>query len=215
DVVRVGLETTTIVVAVVATSLQLDHLLALAVGLTLLGTGAIVLSFLSEDRRWVAWLGSVLLVLASWVRLFELEVDTIEAYTLPGAVALLVAGLVWMRRTPGATSWQALGAPLGMALGPSLVVALGEPTSVRALLVGLVGLALVGTAVVMRWGAPLLAGGASVALLALANIAPYAAALPRWVLFGTAGVALLALGVTWEQRRHDIHTMQRYAARLR
>jgi hypothetical protein len=189
--------------------------LALTVGLTFLGVGAVAVSFLSADRRRVAWLGSGLLVLASWVRLSSLDVDVVEAYTLPGSLALLVAGLVWMRRNPGASSWRGLATGLTLGLGPSLVVALQEPTSVRALLVGLAGVALVFVGVRLRWGAPLVVGGVAVGLLALVNIAPFAAAVPRWVLFGTAGVALLVLGVTWERRRQDLQLMHRYAARLR
>jgi hypothetical protein len=120
-----------------------------------------------------------------------------------------------MRRHPDASSWRGLATPLTLGLGPSLVVALQEPTTVRALLVGLAGLALVGVGVRLGWGAPLVVGGVAVGLLAVVNIAPYAAAVPRWVLFGTAGVALLALGVTWERRRQDLHLMHRYAASLR
>lgn len=212
---RVALELTAVLTGAVSVSAQTADSLATTVGLTLLGISAILVSFVSADRRRLAWVGSLLLVAASWVRLTALQVDVIEAYTLPGALALLVAALAWFRRTPTATSWQALAPPLGLGLVPSLVVALTEPTSPRAMVVGLVGLALVLLGVRMRWGAPLLFGGVSVALLALVNIAPYAAGLPRWVLFGTAGVALLLLGVTWEQRRADLVTMQRYAARLR
>lgn len=213
--VRLMLEATAVVVAAAALAAQLTDLLALTVGLTLYGMAGVLVSLVSPDRRRIAWTGSVLLVLASWVRLFELDIDVVEAYTLPGAVALLVVGLLWMRRTPSATSWQAFGAALGLGVGPSLLVALQEPTSWRALAVGVAGLLLVGVGVRLTWGAPLLVGGVTVALLALVNIAPYAAGLPRWVLFGGAGVALLLLGVTWERRRHDLVVAQRYATRLR
>lgn len=212
---RLGLECAAVLLAPVGVGQTADSgSLALSIGLSLLGVTGVLVSLVSADRRRVAWAGSALLVLASWVRLDALDVGAIEAYTLPGATALLVAGLLPMRRTP-ATSWQALSAPLGLGVGPSLLVALGEPTSLRALLVGVVGLVLVGAAVRLRWGAPLLVGGTAVALLALVNVGPYAAGLPRWVVFGTAGVALLALGVTWEQRRRDLALAHRYAARLR
>ena len=105
--------------------------------------------------------------------------------------------------------------PLTLGIGPSLVVALQDPITVRGLLVGLVGLALVGVGVRLGWGAPLVVGGVALGLIAVVSIAPYAAAVPRWVLFGTAGVALLALGVTWERRRQDLHLMHSYAASLR
>jgi len=209
------LELTAILMGLASLTDQQANALALTAGLTLLGVGAVAVSFVSVDRRRVAWLGSGLLVLASWVRLSSLDVDVVEAYTLPGSLALLVAGLVWMRRNPGASSWRGLAPSLTLGVGPSLVVALQEPTSVRALLVGLAGLALVGVGVRLGWGAPLVVGGVAVGLLAVVNIAPYAAAVPRWVLFGTTGVALLGLGVTWERRRQDLQLMHRYAARLR
>jgi hypothetical protein len=212
---RQGLEVAAVPLALVALAQTAGDSLALTVALTLTGVCAIGVSFASADRRRVAWLGSALLVAASWVRLVALDVDVIEAYTLPGSLALLVAGLVWMRRTPAATSWQALGAPLALGLGPSLAVALQQPTSLRALLVGITGLVLVAAGARLGWGAPLVVGGLAVAALAVVNVAPYAAALPRWVLFGAAGVALLGLGVTWERRRQDLATVHRYAARLR
>jgi hypothetical protein len=213
--VRLMLEATSVVTAAVALAPQQTDLLALTVGLTLYGVAGVLVSLVSPDRRRVAWAGGVLLVLATWVRLFALDIEVVEAYTLPGAVALLVVGLLWMRRTPSATSWEALGAALGLGVGASLLVALQEPTSWRALAVGVVGLLLVGVGVRLTWGAPLLVGGVTVALLALVNIAPYAAGLPRWVLFGGAGVALLLLGVTWDRRRHDLVVAQRYATGLR
>jgi hypothetical protein len=212
---RPALEATAGLMGVLAVKAAQPSSPALTLGLTCLGVGAVAVSLLSADRRWSAWLGGALLLLASWVRLFALDVDVVEAYTVPGSLALLVLGLVWMRRNPDASSWRGLGTPLTLGVGPSLLVALEEPTSVRALLVGLLGLALVGVGVRLLWGAPLLVGGLAVGLLALVNIAPYAAAVPRWVLFGTAGVALLVLGVTWERRRQDLQVMHRYAARLR
>jgi len=213
--VRPVLEATAVVLGFASVSAESGDAAALTAGLTCLGAGAIGVSFLSADRRRAAWLGSGLLVLASWVRLLSLDVDLVEAYTLPGALALLATGLVWMRRHPDESSWRGLATPLTLGVGPSLVVALQEPTSVRALLVGVAGLALVAAGARLEWGAPLVVGGVAVGLVALVNIAPYAAAVPRWVLFGTAGVALLALGVTWERRRQDLQMVHRYASRLR
>jgi hypothetical protein len=209
------LEPSALVVGMLALPAQAEHLLALTVGLTVAGVCAVLVSFGSADRRWAAWLGGVLLLAASWVRLYELRVEVVEAYTLPGATALLVTGLLWMRRSETATTWQALGAGLTLGLVPSLAVALSQPTSLRALFVGVVSLALVLAGTRLRWGAPLLVGGVSVAALTVVNVAPYAAALPRWVLFGAAGVTLLVLGVTWEQRRQELQLVHRYATRLR
>jgi hypothetical protein len=46
---------------------------------------------------------------------------------------------------------------------------------------------------------------------ALIQIGPYAAALPRWVSIGGAGLLLLVLGVSFERRLRDL---RRVAARL-
>jgi hypothetical protein len=212
---RSAVELTAVLTGVLAVAATAPDSRALTVALTCLGVCTLIVSLVSGDRRRVAWLGSVLLLAASWVRLHALDVDVIEAYTLPGSLALLVTGLLRMRRSPTATSWRALAMALAMGVTPSLGVALDHPTSLRALLVGLAGLGLVAVGARLGWGAPLVIGATAVGLLALVNVAPYAAALPRWVLFGTAGVALLALGVTWERRRQDLRLVHRYAARLR
>lgn len=66
----------------------------------------------------------------------------------------------------------------------------------------------------LRWAAPLILGSATALALVLVNIAPYAAALPRWVIFAVAGVGLLFLGVTWERRLRDARTLTAAALRL-
>lgn len=212
---RVPIEVTAGAVALLGLGGQVADALALTVGLTVVGAGLVVMSLVSPDRRRLSWAGGAVLVLASWVRLVDLDVSTVEAYTLPAAAALLVVGLVRMRRTPGTTSWRGLSAGLVLAMGPSLTVAVQEPVTARALVVGLVGVGLVLGGVRLRWGAPLLVGAVAVATLALVEIAPYASGLPRWVFFGSVGVALLGLGVTWEQRLRELRVMQRYALRLR
>jgi hypothetical protein len=52
--------------------------------------------------------------------------------------------------------------------------------------------------------APLVLGGAVLAIDALQLVAPYAAALPRWMTLGAAGLLLVAVGATYEQRRRDL-----------
>jgi hypothetical protein len=44
-------------------------------------------------------------------------------------------------------------------------------------------------------------------VLAVANLVPYIDAVPRWVLFGAVGAALLFLGITWERRLRDARTL--------
>ncbi|HSK27389.1 MAG TPA: hypothetical protein VK894_10820 [Jiangellales bacterium] len=212
---RPGLEIGGAVAAVVALAWSTGAPWWLAATLTLVGAALVVAALVADDRRWAGWPGGLLLAAASWVRLSDAGVDDVEAYTLPSALALLVVGVLAMRRDPARASLPTLGPGLLLALGPSLVLSVQDPVSVRGLLTGLAGLALVAAGVALRWGAVLVAGGVVTAVLAVRHLTPVAAGLPRWVLLGVAGAALLAVGATWEQRRRDVGAAARYVAALR
>ena len=187
-----------------------------AVYLTVTGVVVAAMSLIRADRRSLGWAGGALLALASWVRLQDIGVHTPEAYTLPSAVALLVVGLVHLHRVPRTTTMRALSPGLGLALVPSLLWALDEPVSLRALLLGGACFALVVAGVRARSTAPLLWGALVGLLLVLRLAAPYVGqAVPRWVLIGTAGAALIAMGVTWERRRADARHLISYVRALR
>lgn len=187
-----------------------------AVYLTLAGVAASALALLRPDRRPVGWLGGLLLAAATWVRLGDLGVEQPEAYTLPSALALLVVGLLHLRRNPDADTLRALSPGLALALVPSLLWVLVEPGTLRAAVLGLVCLALVLAAVAMRWTAPLVHAGTVGALVVLRHAAPYLdAGVPRWVLIGAAGSILVALGITWESRVRDARHVLGYVASLR
>ncbi|HQR28626.1 MAG TPA: hypothetical protein PLP61_16400, partial [Nocardioides sp.] len=190
-------------------------LLTLAVELTVAGTAVSASALLHPHRRRAGWLGGLLLVLASWVRLYDLGVHAPEPYTLPAAVALTVVGLRRLRRDEGAGTVVALGPGLTLATVPSLLSALEEPVSWRAVLLGLGCLALVLGGARLRWQAPLVVGAVVGAVLVLREVAPYAAELPSWVLIAAAGTVLTVVGVTWERRLRDVRTAEAYLARLR
>ena len=189
----------------------------LAVYLTLAGAAVCALSLLRIDRRDLGWVGGLLLAAATWVRLADLGIREPEPYTLPSALALLVVGLVHLRRNPGASTLQALGPGLGLALLPSLVWVLAEPATLRAVLLGLSCLALVLTGIGLRWSAPLVYGATIGGIVVLRHAAPSIADadVPRWVLIGFAGVLLVSLGVTWESRVREAQAMAGYVRRLR
>lgn len=187
-----------------------------AVYLTVAGAAVGLLALLRPDRREAGWLGGLLLVAASWVRLGDLGVEHPEAYTVPAALALLVVGTVQLHREPGMSTFRALGAGLGLGLLPSLLWALDEPASLRALLLGLVALALVVAGVLRQWSAPLVAGATVGTLLVLREAAPWIGdAVPRWALIGVAGALLITMGVTWERRLRDAHSVVDYVRGLR
>ncbi len=178
--------------------------LALALGLAgLIAAG----TALRPDRRPVAYAAGALFVLASWVRLASWEVVTPEAYTLPVTVPALLLGLLHRRRVPDTSSWTAYGPGLATTLLPSLAAAWGDPYWQRPLLLGGAALALTLAGARHRLRAPLILGGVVLALDALHELAPYivqvAGALPRWLPPALAGLLLLAVGATYEQRLRD------------
>jgi hypothetical protein len=67
-----------------------------------------------------------------------------------------------------------------------------------------------------RWSAPLLLGAVVGGLVVLREAAPYVGeAVPRWGLIGAAGVLLIAMGVTWEQRLLQARSIATYVRRLK
>jgi hypothetical protein len=187
-----------------------------AVYLTVAGAAVVAMSLLRDDRRLLAWPGSGLLVLATWVRLADLGVNEPEPYTLPAALALVVVGAVRLRRDLGADTFGAVGPGLTLALVPSLLWALDEPLTLRGLLLGLACLALVLVGLRGQWSAPLVLGAAVGAVLVVRMAAPYVDdAVPPWVLIGAAGALLIATGVTWERRLQEARHMVGYVRSLR
>ncbi|HET7688773.1 MAG TPA: hypothetical protein VFK41_00205 [Nocardioidaceae bacterium] len=189
----------------------------IAVYLTVAGVATCAHALLRDDRRELGWVGGLLLAAATWVRLSDLGVTQPEPYTLPSAVALLVVGLVHLRRHSSSATVPALGAGLSLALVPSLLWVLDDPQSPRTVLLGLACLALVVAGVQARWTAPLTFGAAIGSLVVLRLAAPYLSdsSVPRWVLLGLAGTLLVAMGVTWEQRVNEARRALGYVRSLR
>jgi cell division protein FtsW (lipid II flippase) len=171
-------------------------------------------SIVHESRRMLAWPGGLLLAAATWVRLADLGVDVVEAYTLPSAMALVAVG-AWRLRDGRSATMTTLAPGLALATVPSLLATVDDPYSVRALLLGAacVGLAVAGAA--LRWTAPLVVGSVVGALLVLLELAPYAAEVPTWVTIGISGALLLLVGITWESRMNDVRRASSYLVALR
>ena len=206
---------TGLLVSLAAIAAAPDQQLALAVTLTVAGALVTTTSIVHESRRLLAWPGGLLLAAATWVRLAQIGVHTPEAYTLPSALALVVAGLWRLRRDNDSATLTYLAPGLALATVPSLLATLDDPASWRALLLGLACLALVLAGVVLRWSAPLVVGGAVGALLVLREVAPYAAVVPTWLVIGLSGTVLTVVGITWESRMRDVRRATRYLAALR
>jgi hypothetical protein len=215
---RTALEASAAVVALGGVVLAADDAAWLAHALTVAGIacGAIAVRV---DRRAARTPSAVLLVLSSAVRWVSAPDGPIEAYVVPPAIALLLLGALSRRRTAAGSrapsSWQAYGPGLTVGLLPSLAAALEDDGLARPLLLGLAALAAVLVGARLRLQAPLVMGAAVLAVDALAQVAPYAAALPRWVSIGAAGLLLLGVGATYEDRIENARTVRRRYAALR
>ncbi|MFD5753362.1 SCO7613 C-terminal domain-containing membrane protein [Streptomyces sp. NPDC127033] len=197
----------------------LGHPPVLALVLALCGVIAAGTAVRAERRRVAGYAATVLFVVAAWVRLGASGVSMPEAYTLPVTVAALAVGVVRRRRDPEASSWTAYGPGLGATLAPSLLAAWGDPHWARPLLLGLAALALTLAGARLRLQALLVLGGAALALVALHELAPYVVqvvgALPRWLPPALAGLLLLGVGATYEQRLRDARRVRRGLGRMR
>ena len=172
---------------------------------TLAGLALVALATaLRPDRRAAALAGGLLLSASSWVRLADAGVAAPEPYVLPLAVAALALGHLRRRAVPSTTSFAAYGPGLTALLLPSLLASYAGSPLWRPLLLAAVALAVVLVGAHGRLQAPLVVGGTVLAADALLLLAPYAAALPRWLALGAAGTLLLAVGATYEQRLRDL-----------
>ncbi|MGW5778468.1 SCO7613 C-terminal domain-containing membrane protein [Streptomyces sp. NPDC003863] len=191
----------------------------LALALALGGVIAAATAVRPERRRFASWTAAVLFLLATWVRLAVWDVTAPEAYTLPVTVPALAVGFLRRRRDPEASSWTAYGPGLAVTLLPSLAAAWTDPEWARPLALGVAALAVTLLGARFRLQALLVLGGAVLALDGLHELAPYVVqvvgALPRWLPPALAGLVLLAVGATYEQRLRDARRLRERLARMR
>lgn len=197
--------------AVTGTLLSLSPFVAL-VGVTAAGVAL-------RPRRRSAWVvAAASAVVLAWLEAGRAEVELVEAYTLPLAAWALAVGAVAGR--PGAMSdawgsWARFGVGLLAAAGPTTVLSLvdADPWRTVAVVAGCSALAVWGAAA--RLQAPLAIGAAGVGALAVRHLGPVGVELPRYVAFAVAGLVLLAVGATFEQRRQDLRHARDAFVRLR
>ncbi|MFI6939958.1 SCO7613 C-terminal domain-containing membrane protein [Streptomyces sp. NPDC050418] len=191
---------------------------ALSLTLALAGVIAAGTALRADRRPAAAYTAGILFLLATWVRLAASDVTTPEAYTLPVTVPALVIGLLRRRRDPEASSWAAYGPGLAATLLPSLAASWNDEHWQRPLLLGSAALVITLLGAHHRLQAPLTLGGATLALVALHELAPYVVqvigALPRWLPPAAAGLLLLAAGATYEQRLRDARRLRDLMGRM-
>ncbi|MFF5453352.1 SCO7613 C-terminal domain-containing membrane protein [Streptomyces sp. NPDC012950] len=217
--VALPVEITGAAVGLCALGLTASRPAFLALVLALGGVIAAATAVRPERRRFASWAAAGLFLLAAWVRLGAWGVTTPEAYTLPVTVPALVVGFLRRRRDPEASSWAAYGPGLAATLLPSLGAAWTDPEWVRPLVLGVAALVVTLLGARFRLQALLLLGGTVLALDGLHELAPYVVqvvgALPRWLPPALAGLLLLAVGATYEQRLRDARRLRERLARMR
>ena len=191
EVPRILTESAAGLVAVVALALASDNAAHFAATLTVVGTAVALLAVLRHDRVHLGWVGSAVLTAGTLVRLDLPTSIGAEVYTLPAAALLIAAGVHRLLREPTTGTWTVLGSGLTLALVPSLLISLPEPTSLRAFLVGTGAAVALVVGMERRWQAPFLAGAAVLGVLALRFLLPLAQEvlanpLGAWMLFGSA-----------------------------
>ncbi|MER7128075.1 SCO7613 C-terminal domain-containing membrane protein [Streptosporangium saharense] len=211
-----GTEAAGYALALVGLALAADGLanasLAYAVvGVMMAGTA------LRPDRRRAGYVGTGLLLVASWLRLLASDITVIEAYTVPFSLVLLGFGW-WRARGQARSSWLSYGPALGSSLLPSAVAVLNGTGWVRPLLLGLVCLAVLLAGARARLQAPALLGGLVLAVVVLHELAPWIAqavmTVPRWVPMALGGLLLVVVGATYEARLRDVRRLRAMVGRM-
>lgn len=184
--------------------------LSIALAVTGLTVGAVALH---AQRRLASYVGTALIILGSWVRFADLGITAPEAYTVPVGVVGLVIGWLRWRQQRQLSSWVAFGPGLATALLPSLGALILTPSNaVRPLALGGMAVGIVLAGGWQRMQAPLVLAGGVLIAVTLHELAPWVsatvAALPRWLPLAAAGLLLLAIGATYEQRRRDVRHMR-------
>ena len=184
------------------------------VGLQLSVVGAAAAGYaLVSGRRPVAALAVADLVVAAWIALAGAQVSTPEAYTLPAAAGLLLVAVPRLRA--GAPSWSAEGPGLVVALAPSAVVVVADPTGLRLVLLVLAAAALTVAGTLAHRQAPFVAGATTLGFVAVGLLGPDVVLLPRWLTLGTVGLLLLVVGATYERRRRQAREAVAWVAQMR
>lgn len=159
---------------------------------------ALVVYAAGPDRFEAAYLGAVANSLGGWVLTSEADVSTIEAYSFPLAAMLAVIGVVQAARRPGLPTSVTMGPVLGVLLGPSLLVAIGDGDALRLALVTAAGITSLMVGYAERWRAPVVSGALVLGLIGFSQGGPLLEYVPGWVILGLGGAVLLTAGVRFE-----------------
>jgi hypothetical protein len=151
-------------------------------------------------------------LLAIWIVLVGMNVEIIEAYTLPFAVLALAAGLYEDRKRPYLGSWLAFGPGLVAGISPSLAVALVDqnPPVARPTLLISIALVVIALGMLRQQRALVVLGSAQ---LVIAVSSALLAAELGWLLAVMVVATSLLSGIAWRLGVLD-HNLQRVRTSL-
>jgi hypothetical protein len=133
-----------------------------------------------------------------------------ELSTTPVALALIVSGLITLRRDAAARTWPNLGLGIAVLLVPSLLADFGGTELWRVIALGVLSVALVVASIVVRWQAPLIVSGVVLLVHAVAQSWPWIQGLysvvPWWIWLGIGGVILVAVAARYEHRVRNLRS---------
>ena len=149
--------------AVTAVALAYGSVRHVAAALTIcglmLGLAALRNDREPEQRMWLVRSAIATELFACWLLLYGVHIGLPEAYTLPFALAALLAGVIEQRRRPQLSSWVVYGPALAGAFLPSVALILvGEDPPWRwvSVFLGAVAIVIVGSW--RGWRAPVVTG---------------------------------------------------------
>lgn len=176
---------------------------------------------------WTAWAGALLGMTAAALSPYDpADLVAVEAYALPFAALLLLAGILWRRQRPGQSLYW-LGPAVAMALIPPALAtwlapwAWGEAGDdgashlIRLGAVLVLGVAGAAAGARLRLGGLLLPSALALIIAALAQLVSGLSNLPRWLGLGIAGVLLIVAGARLEALRRQGRRAATWVGELR
>lgn len=172
-----------------------------------------------SERIAYAFAATVLILIAYWTLLSDLDQRVLELYTVVPALAILGLGAAAKSVYPQANSWFAFGPGLLLGLAPSLVLVLDAGVDAyseapRRIILGAVALAVLLLGTALRYQAPLIMGAAVVAILTVRELILLTTMAPSWMALAIGGIILLAAGATFERQRRYLAKFGSYVKDL-
>ncbi len=179
----------------------------IAVGLAIVAAGAL------RGRSVIAHLGGIVVTVGVWRLLTVLEVTAIDAWLLPVAAHLAVAGWA-VRRTQPTSSWLAYVPSVLLVGVPGLIERAAGGPGWHAVLAGAVAIAAVAAGGSARLGGPLVAGTGVLVAVVLVETFAVVAVVPTWVWLAVGGLVLLGAAAAIERADGSATQLARRVAQV-